>query len=282
VDCGGASCPPCSGGCTYVTINSENFDSNWGIWTDGGSDCRRSINDAAFANSGNYCVRLRDNTSSSTTSTGNLNLTAYSELTVAFSYITSSMDNANEDFWLQISTNGGSSYSTVEEWNLNDEFVNNVRYNDAVVISGPFSTNTRLRFRCDASTNSDWVYIDDVVISGCSGTARQDEQINVEDLLSNDAEPQSEAGKFAASLEMSVFPNPTEDLLTVAYTLTEPVLVSIRVTDLTGKLVQSQTIQGEIGRQKTRVDAGNLSPGIYFVNLSTPTGSISRKFVVAR
>ena len=54
------------------------------------------------------------------------------------------MDNANEDFWLQISSGGG--YTTVEEWNLNDEFVNNSREFDAVTIQGPFSANTRLRF----------------------------------------------------------------------------------------------------------------------------------------
>ncbi|RME00077.1 MAG: hypothetical protein D6816_14135, partial [Bacteroidetes bacterium] len=29
------------GGCTYSLINSESFEGGWGIWNDGGSDCRR-------------------------------------------------------------------------------------------------------------------------------------------------------------------------------------------------------------------------------------------------
>lgn len=157
------------GGCTYVTINSNGFEGGFGIWNDGGSDCALSTN-SAYANSGITSVQLRDNTGAeSATTTDNLDLTSYSELTISFSYVAVSMDNSNEDFWLQISTNGGASFTTVEEWNLNDEFVNNQRYNDAVVIAGPFTANTQVRFVCDASGNSDWVYIDDVVISGCQG-----------------------------------------------------------------------------------------------------------------
>ncbi len=84
---------------------------------------------------------------------------------VEFSYYCISMDKSSEDLWLQISTDGGSNFITVEEWNRNDEFVNNERHNETVVISGiSLSANTKLRFRCDASGNQDWVYIDDVNI----------------------------------------------------------------------------------------------------------------------
>lgn len=155
-------CPPPP--CTIV--NSNDFESGWGIWNDGGTDARRSSNDAAYAN-GTYCIRLRDNTSTSVTTTDNLDLSAYTELNVSFSYLCRSMDNSNEDFWLQI--DNGSGFNTVEEWNRDDEFVNDQRYNETVNIQGPFSSSSRLRFRCDASGDKDWVYIDDVEIEGCSG-----------------------------------------------------------------------------------------------------------------
>lgn len=158
------------GGCNWSTINSNNFESGWGIWNDGGSDARRSSSDAAYSN-GTYSIRLRDNTYTSVMTTDNIDLSGVNEVRVSFSYYARSMDNSNEDFWLQVSNNGGSSYTTVEEWNRNDEFVNNQRYNDVVTIPGPFASNSRLRFRCDASGNSDWVYIDDAVIEGCSGGA---------------------------------------------------------------------------------------------------------------
>ena len=97
-------------GCTYVTHNSQNFESSWGIWTDGGTDCAR-INNATYANSVPYSIQLRDNTTTSVMSTTSQNCATYTEMKVSFSYITVSFDNSNEDFWLQISTNGGSTYT---------------------------------------------------------------------------------------------------------------------------------------------------------------------------
>ncbi len=158
----------CGGGgpCEYVTINSQNFDSGWGIWTDGGTDCAR-INNSAYANSGTYSIQLRDNTSTSVMTTTNQNWTAYEEITVSFSFISVSFDNSNEDLWVQLSNNGGSSYTTKADYNHGVHFTNGVRVNTSVVIAGPFASNSRLRFRADASADDDQVYIDDDEITGC-------------------------------------------------------------------------------------------------------------------
>ncbi|SEQ39840.1 M14 family zinc carboxypeptidase [Neolewinella agarilytica] len=168
VDCGGPDCEPCSTDCTAVTLSSDDFEAGYGSWNDGGSDCTR-ISNATYANSGTISARIRDNTSSSVLTSDILDLSAYSEINVAFTYVPVSMDNVNEDFWLQVSTDGGSSYTIVEEWNRGDEFQNNLRYFEDVTIQGPFTANTRLRFRCDASGNSDWIYLDDIVVSSCPG-----------------------------------------------------------------------------------------------------------------
>ncbi|WP_299555829.1 sulfatase-like hydrolase/transferase [Seonamhaeicola sp.] len=200
-----------SSGCIYTLINSEGFESGWGIWNDGGSDARRSSNDAIYATTGTYCIRLRDDTSTSVMTTDNLDLSIYEELTVDFGYYARSMDNSSEDFWLQISTNGGSSYTTVEEWNRDDEFVNNAFYTDQVVIPGPFTSNTRLRFRCDASGNQDWVYIDDVVINGCtsSGAAKV---IEAKETAKDDiADIDDESDIISAVL----YPNPFNNKFTI-------------------------------------------------------------------
>ncbi len=167
VDCGG-SCTPCSTGCTPVTILSDDFEAGYGNWTDGGSDCIRTSN-TTYANSGSISVLIRDNTSTSVLTTSDLDLSAYDEITVDFTYYPLSMDNASEDFWLQVSTNGGGSYVTREEWNQGDEFQNGNRYFESVTLAGPFTTNTRIRFRCDASANADYIYLDDIVLSACAG-----------------------------------------------------------------------------------------------------------------
>lgn len=152
--------------CSPVTLNSDGFESGWGIWSDGGSDAAR-INNGTYASSGSFSLRLRDNTSTSVITTHNLDLSDYSTATVDFAYQVVSFDNSNEDFWLQLSTDGGSSFTTVEEWNRDDEFVNNQAYTEQVEIAGPFTTQTQFRFRCDASGNQDWVYLDDITLTAC-------------------------------------------------------------------------------------------------------------------
>lgn len=278
------------GGCTYSVIDSENFESGWGIWNDGGSDSRRSINDSNYANSGNYCVRLRDNTSTSTMTTDVLNLSAYEELTVDFSYYARSMDNVNEDFWLQISNNGGASFVTVEEWNRGDEFNNNERKFDAVLINGPFSANTVLRFRCDASGNSDWVYIDDVVISGCANTAnlltnapvidktrsKIDKSANERDDLDLDAEDYL----LDTPNELKIFPNPVSDQLTIAYQFAEMNDTKLIITDFTGRIVQQ--IETPAGAHQERVDVSNFAPGYYLVRVISGKEQLSEKFAVVK
>ncbi|NNF34899.1 MAG: T9SS type A sorting domain-containing protein [Saprospiraceae bacterium] len=267
VDCGGTNpnCAPCQTGCSYQVINFNNFDSGWGIWNDGGSDCRRSSKDGNYAVTGSP-VRLRDNTSTSTTTTDNLDLTSYEELTVSFSYYPRSMDNSSEDFWLQVSTNGGGSYTTVEEWNKDDEFVNNQRYWDSVVIPGPFSSNTRLRFRCDASGNSDWIYLDDVEISGCLSSAAF---INPDDNKTPD---------FETSLSLA--PNPVNDILNVNYTSDTESQVRMVVMDVNGKSVLNQRIDINKGLNSSRVNVRSFSPGVYVLHIISDENAISKKFVV--
>ncbi|MBI9020200.1 MAG: hypothetical protein JEZ10_02960 [Verrucomicrobia bacterium] len=149
----------------WAQILYDDFEGGLGNWVDGGSDCLLYTG-GSYAYQGSNALNLQDNSSSSIASTGNLALSGYSEIKVDFAYYCYSMDRDNEDFWLQISTNGGASYTTVEEWNLNDEFVNNQFYTESVTIIGYTLTDqTRIRFRCDASGDIDDVYIDTVTVS---------------------------------------------------------------------------------------------------------------------
>lgn len=235
------------GSCTQVTVNSNDFESGFGIWNDGGSDCRRSANDSQYSN-GTYSIRLRDNTSTSVMTTDNLDLSSFEEITISFSYLARSMDNVNEDFWLQVSTGGG--FSTVEEWNQGDEFQNLIRENDAVTITGPFSSTTQLRFRCDASGNSDWVYIDDVVITGCTtGTSRTTQSI-----VETPVEDELQTFDFS---EISVYPNPVSDVLNVRGI---PEEAHVSLISLSGQVIGKGVGQDEF-------DISALNPGIYILKV---------------
>ncbi len=271
VDCGG-SCDACDTGggpCADVAVNSNNFDSSWGIWNDGGSDCRRSTKDAAYANSGNRCVRLRDNTSTSTMTTDNLDLANFEEVSVDFSYYARSMEN-NEDFWLQVSTNGGSSYTTVASWARGSDFANDVRYNESVTITGTFSSTTKIRFRCDASGNSDYVYIDDVVLSGCASSARND---------GSSSTIITEAMVKETAISLNVYPNPAKDFVNVVYaSIDNDVPANLRVFDISGRVVLEQS--GLQNNNQMQLDISTLTKGYYIIQVENGVAQETQKLVV--
>jgi PKD repeat protein len=152
-----------SGGGGWTTINSNNFEGGWGIWNDGGSDCRRSSNDSAYANDGIYCVRLRDNSgTASSMFTDAINTSAYGSMRVSFSFIAVSMEGS-EDFFLEYNDGGG--WTVIGQYIRNIDFTNNVRGSVSEVFNVTSGSGT-LRVRCDASGNSDWVYVDTMLIEG--------------------------------------------------------------------------------------------------------------------
>lgn len=269
VDCGGSSCDPCdTGGCTYVTINSNNFDSNWGIWTDGGTDCAR-VNSAANAYSGTYSLRLRDNTTTSVMSTTNQNLVNYDEITVSFKFKTISFENG-EDFWVQLSTNGGSTYVTKATYVAGSGFSNGTYYQVDLVIPGPFTSTTRVRVRADASADDDQLHIDDMVITGCLNGARAIEQAESTVILDR-AEPLS---------AFNLYPNPTDNLLNVNYILAESGQVDMVVSDIQGRLIDRRTMIQNEGQQTIGYDVSELESGTYLITMVTEKGRISQRFVV--
>jgi len=261
-------------GCTETTISDDDFENNWGIWNDGGSDARRNIKDATYANSGSFCFRLRDNTETSTATTDVLDLSTYEQINISFSYITNSMDNTNEDFWLQLSTDGGATYNTISEWNLNDEFENNVRQNEQVEINGPFSNNSKLRFRCDASGNADWVYIDDVIISGCTTTTQLTKTTSKTKSFTNDLEPQLSLNN------LKVYPNPAKDVLNIECYLESNKFVTIEIYGIDGKRYHTNKLETRKGNNKQNINISSLRTGLYILKISIDSKTLFKKILI--
>ncbi|OAV42930.1 M43 family zinc metalloprotease [Lewinella sp. 4G2] len=250
VDCGG-SCTPCNtggGGCSDVTLTSDNFESNYGNWNDGGSDCVRStIRPIQGARS----VYLRDNTSTSVLTSDPLDLRDFEELTVDFSYYPYSMENG-EDFWLQI--DNGSGFQTVATWARGTDFNNNTLYQESVTVTGNFGANVRVRFRCDASGNRDYVHLDNIVLGGCAnGNARRIPMRSP----STDFEP-AESDDFTEDISINVYPNPARGAFTVD--VNEGGLQA-HLTDISGRLL----LKAQLTEGTNRIEAGDLAEGIYLL-----------------
>ena len=90
----------------------------------------------------------------------------YTQIKIEFWFKAVSMDNSNEDFWVQYYD--GSSWHTVASYAQSIDFANGVFYPKEVTIdesSYNFPTNMKIRFMCDASGNRDDVYIDEIRVS---------------------------------------------------------------------------------------------------------------------
>lgn len=151
----------------WVTLESNDFENGWGNFVDGGGDCRRSSADSNYANSGTFCVRLRDNsgTASSTWTNNGFDLTSYGEFRIEFSYIANSMENG-EDFFVEYWD--GSNWVVVGNYVRGVDFNNGARGSVTINLTpstAVFHNAAGIRIRCDASANGDQIYIDDIVLS---------------------------------------------------------------------------------------------------------------------
>ncbi|MDA7743758.1 T9SS type A sorting domain-containing protein, partial [Flavobacteriales bacterium] len=251
----------------------ENFESGWGIWNDGGSDCRRNRRDRNYAN-GTYCVRIRDNTSTSVTYTDDLDLSGYEELTVGFGFVANSMENG-EDFVLEYSTNGGNSFTTVATYIRGVNFSNGLAYSDEVVIPGPFSGNTVIQFRCDASGNNDQIFLDDVAISGCTSGGRWSSPVTplIEADLSANPSP------FGM---LNLYPNPANDAIQLDFVLYEDVRYDWMITDMQGRVLTKAMGEGLRGEQQLRIEVSGWPEGTYLLFLRSTNGAHTKRFMIQR
>ncbi len=156
--------PPPPGGWTELS-NTTFEGGNWGVFNDGGSDCRL-VSNASYAHGGSYSAELRDNSGvASSAYSDAFSLSGYSELEIDFWYKPLSMENG-ENFFVELYN--GSSWVVVGNYISGTHFSNNTSNHSVINVSSTnvnFSGNAQVRFRADASNNSDWVYIDDIVIS---------------------------------------------------------------------------------------------------------------------
>jgi len=156
-----------------INISYDDFEVNEGVWNSGGIDAERVL--SMFSPSGNYAMRIRDNSFAlSSIYTDILDLSTIDTLHLSFLYQAVGME-IDEDFFLEISNDGGVTFTVITEWNSGIEFINNVVYAEQVQITAPLLTvQTVLRFRCDGTINSDEVFIDNIHLEYCEYECEDD------------------------------------------------------------------------------------------------------------
>jgi hypothetical protein len=262
----GDACVPNSSNpnCTPCTqVIAESFETGFINFIDGGSNCARTN---SFPSQGTVACLLRSRTSSSFTRTGNLALSGSASMKVSFSFYGTGMENG-EDFFLEVSTNGGTSYTIVKSYVYGTTYLNNTRYNDIVTINNLTLTNTtRVRFRCDASDNTDIIYLDDIKVQKCNTTAQN---------VSAETRTKKEAPEFAIS------PNPTSGILMFTVENYVGLAADINIFNTSGQLVEKKSF-GKIESPSLEVNLNELQDGIYFIHIVSELGLSSTKKVIVQ
>jgi len=209
------------------------------------------------------------------------NVSGYVDLEVEFYFYAYSMDNSNEDFWVQYYD--GSSWSTVAALAQGIDFNNNTFYNVIVTIpaaSYNYPTNARLRFMCDASGNADDVYIDAIEFRGqTAGGAAVRPTVT----LRKDREGPVEVARIEDTALLQNTPNPFNPQTMIAFNLAEEQHVTITVFDVSGRRVATliDEVKGA-GLHEVQFNASGLSSGIYFYRLQAGEVVEQRKMVLLK
>jgi len=158
------------GGWNLLTY--DDFENGFGNYTKGGRDCNLYTG-GTYAHQGSNAADIRDDSdgSSSFYHTNGIDVATpgYTSIKVDFWFRAKSMEY-NEDFWVRFYD--GNQWRTVADYDCGDEFVNDQFYHEIVWINETdytFPTNMKIRFQCDASTDYDDVYIDQVYVNATVG-----------------------------------------------------------------------------------------------------------------
>ncbi len=271
-----------------VLLYYDDFDLGWGLWNDGGAD---SYLVNGFGAKNSKSLRIRDNSGSSSSAyTETINLSAYSEIKLAFSYLVFGMSNG-EVFHVEISDNGGDSWEILDTWVCGFDFKINQRKEVMKVFQREFSTATRLRFRSDASSNADRIFLDGISISGCDEflskkTTEDFSWSAYMEQISPSAISSKGTVEFNFKNDFSIFPNPTFDKVYLNFDLVnEDVEFKSAIYDPSGNLIKSDFVKFEKFKNRSRkleLDVADFAEGIYYVKISMNDHVSIKKLMIAR
>lgn len=211
---------------TYSSeIISDSFEFGYGNWNDGGADCEISMGNSS---SGVYGIKLKDNSGIESSVYSNpLDLCEKESVNIKFKLRSYSME-LNEKLLLEISLDGGKTFEIVEEWLSGKQFENEKFIQVSQKIAYDFTDETVFRFRCEASSNKDHIYLDEIEIhEGKKSTGSNfvflSENITTSQINFNSSEE-----------TIDIFPNPARDFFSLNLTAVEGQSGTIEIYNLVG------------------------------------------------
>jgi subtilisin family serine protease len=272
------------GGVTWTTITFDNFEASFGSYTDGGTDCSRYTADA-FAWEGVAAIDVQDNsgTPSSFATTTARNVSTYQTQQITFFFRAEGMESG-ENFFVEYFN--GSAYQIVGNYVSGTSFTNGSFFTSTITLNNGtfvFPTNARIRFRCDASANTDDVYIDAITWRATTTPGASSEGMTIAAVRGEDRPIEAAAQTPVETMLAQNYPNPFNPRTTISFALEEEADVTLEIFDAAGRLVATLLEESKgIGRHAVEFDASRLSSGVYFYRLRAGDFVQQRKMVLLK
>jgi hypothetical protein len=158
---------------SWETVFYDNFESSFGNWNDGGSDCSRYTG-GTYAYRGSCAIDIQDNSGYPNSATFSDTIAAdtqkYTQMKIDFWWRAVSMENG-EDFWVNYS-DGSVSHRLKTIVIGTGQYSNNVFYHTICYVNETnylFTNQATFRIQCDASDDTDDIYLDHVYINATTG-----------------------------------------------------------------------------------------------------------------
>ncbi len=157
----------------WETVFYDNFESSYGNWNDGGTDCIRYTG-GTYAHLGSCAIDIQDNSGYSQSATYSNIISAitnqYSQISIDFWWRAVSM-GSGEDFWVNY-YDGTTSHRLATIVIGTGQYANNIFYHTRIYVNETEYTLTdqaRFRIQCDASDDDDDIYLDQIYINATTG-----------------------------------------------------------------------------------------------------------------
>ncbi len=276
---GTASAPGTTTGCTgggggTPFTAGYFFETGLEGWVDGGGDCARVSTTRSWE--GSFSVRLRDNSGTASSMTSpSYDLAGLGSVSVSFYFYPNSMETG-EDFWVRY--NDGSGWQTVATYTSGSSFSNGGFYTATVTLDAAsfnLTDGAQFRFQCDASTNSDQIYIDEVTVTGAAaaGTSATGEAfVTIEEVPTFRLTDTGNEGEG----DLFISPNPAFDILTVR---AGENIESVTLYTMDGRQLRHLNYQG---LEQVTLKVNDLPTGMYLLSVQTEEERNTEKVMIRR
>lgn len=80
--------------------------------------------------------------------------------------------------------------------------------------------------------------------------------------------------------DLNLYPNPANDFITIKFSDSESDIITCKIFDITGKLLQEESIEHAGGETVKNINTSHLASGLYLFQLETKNGKEIRKFAI--